>query len=91
MWHYNSQFKHYIGEAVIWICIYNVDGVNPLKEIYLRHKETFQKIGLRIQYFRKKQNLSQAELAKRIGISMSYISKIERADIDSFAVITLLV
>ena len=67
-----------------------MDGVNPLKEIYLRHKETFQKIGLRIQYFRKKQNLSQAELAKRIGISMSYISKIERADIDSFAVVTLL-
>ena len=61
-----------------------------MKEIYLRHKETFQKIGLRIQYFRKKQNLSQAELAKRIGISMSYISKIERADIDSFAVVTLL-
>ena len=67
-----------------------MDGVNPLKEIYLRHKETFQKIGLRIQYFRKKQNLSQAELAKRIGISMSYISKTERADIDSFAVVTLL-
>ena len=55
-----------------------------------RHKSTFQRIGNRIAYYRKQRRLSQAELARNIGISVSYMSKIERADLESFAVITLL-
>lgn len=55
-----------------------------------RHKATFQRIGNRIAYYRKKRRLSQSELARNIGISVSYMSKIERADLESFAVITLL-
>ena len=55
-----------------------------------RHKATFQRIGNRIAYYRKQRRLSQAELARSIGISVSYMSKIERADLESFAVITLL-
>lgn len=55
-----------------------------------RHKATFQRIGNRIAYYRKQRRLSQAELARNIGISVSYMSKIERADLESFAVITLL-
>jgi len=56
----------------------------------LRHRVTFERIGRRIQYFRKERKLSQTELAELSHISLSYMSKIERADIDSFAVITLL-
>ena len=55
-----------------------------------RHKATFQRIGNKIAYYRKQKRLSQAELARNIGISVSYMSKIERADLESFAVITLL-
>jgi transcriptional regulator with XRE-family HTH domain len=55
-----------------------------------RHKTTFQRIGNRIAYYRKQRRLSQAELAQNIGISVSYMSNIERADLESFAVITLL-
>ena len=56
----------------------------------VRHKATFQRIGNKIAYYRKQNRLSQAELAQSIGISVSYMSKIERADLESFAVITLL-
>ncbi|MBR3721603.1 MAG: helix-turn-helix transcriptional regulator [Selenomonadaceae bacterium] len=56
----------------------------------MRHRATFERIGRRIQYFRKERKLSQTELAELSHISLSYMSKIERADIDSFAVITLL-
>ena len=54
------------------------------------HQETFRQIGQRIAYYRKIKCLSQTQLAKRVGISVSYMSKIERANLDSFAVITLL-
>lgn len=54
------------------------------------HQEIFRQIGQRIAYYRKRKCLSQAQLAKQVGISVSYMSKIERADLDSFAVITLL-
>lgn len=56
----------------------------------MRHRANFERIGRRIQYFRKERKLSQTELAELSHISLSYISKIERADIDSFAVVTLL-
>lgn len=55
-----------------------------------RHKAIFRRIGNRIAYHRKQKQLSQEQLAKRAGISTSYMSKIERADLESFAVITLL-
>ena len=55
-----------------------------------KHKNTLQRIGNRIAYYRKQKKLSQAELARSIGISLSYLGKIERADLESFAVITLL-
>jgi XRE family transcriptional regulator, master regulator for biofilm formation len=35
-------------------------------------------IGLRIKYFREKKNYSLTELAKRSGVSKSYLSQIER-------------
>ena len=34
-------------------------------------------IGINIQYYRKKANLTQLQLAEGIGISLSYLSKIE--------------
>ena len=42
-----------------------------------RHEERFKKIGGNIKDFRIKKNLTQQELAERVGISLSYLSKIE--------------
>lgn len=42
-----------------------------------RHEERFKKIGRNIKDFRIKKNLTQQELAERVGISLSYLSKIE--------------
>ncbi len=36
-----------------------------------------QYIGLRIQYFRKMRNLTQAQLAERVSINKNYLSQIE--------------
>jgi len=38
-------------------------------------------MGLKIAFFRKKQRLTQAALADRIGISTRYMSKIECGDL----------
>jgi len=46
------------------------------REKYAEEFETF-KIGVLIQEARKKQNLTQAELALRIGTTKNYISRIE--------------
>lgn len=41
----------------------------------------FRILGQRIAYYRKLQGLSQEEFSKDVGISKSYLSKIERGDI----------
>jgi DNA-binding XRE family transcriptional regulator len=48
----------------------------PSREKYGEEFEAF-KIGVLIQEARKKQNLTQEELAKRIGTTKNYISRIE--------------
>jgi HTH-type transcriptional regulator/antitoxin HipB len=48
----------------------------PTREIYAEEFEAF-KIGVLIQEARKKQNLTQEELALRIGTTKNYISRIE--------------
>lgn len=48
----------------------------PSREKYAEEFEAF-KIGVLIQEARKKQNLTQEELALRIGTTKNYISRIE--------------
>lgn len=50
----------------------------------------FEILGRKIAYYRKLKHLSQEQLAKQIGISKSYLSKIERADIGSISLATLI-
>ena len=37
-----------------------------------------RQIGGKVAYYRKMRNLTQAELAKRLGVNKGYISRIER-------------
>lgn len=48
----------------------------------LKHGDKYKLIGLRIQKFRKARGLTQAQLAKKANISMSYLSKIEAQNCD---------
>jgi HTH-type transcriptional regulator/antitoxin HipB len=48
----------------------------PTREKYAEEFETF-KIGVLIQEARKKKNLTQEELALRVGTTKNYISRIE--------------
>lgn len=47
-----------------------------------KHTSRYQIIGQRVQKARKKFGITQIQLAERIGISKSYISKIEAANCD---------
>lgn len=37
----------------------------------------YKQIGLKIAYYRKMQNLTQEQLAERLGVAVSYIGQIE--------------
>lgn len=52
--------------------------------------ELFHIIGKNIQYFRKKANLTQCQLAETTGISLSYLSKIEASNCDKSISISVL-
>lgn len=52
--------------------------------------DLYRTIGLNIKNYRKQANISQAKLAEDIGLSLSYISKIEASGCDkSFSISTL--
>ena len=56
-----------------------------------KHAEKYRKIGKQIKYYRKEKNLTQQELANKINISKSYLSKIEAQNcIKSFSVEVLM-
>lgn len=56
-----------------------------------KHAEKYRKIGEQIKYYRKQKNLTQQELANKINISKSYLSKIEAQNcIKSFSVEVLM-
>jgi len=40
--------------------------------------DRYKRIGLRIGYYRRMKNLTQIELAEKVGISSTYLSRIER-------------
>ena len=44
------------------------------------HQEEYRKLGLNISYYRKAAGLSQIQLADRIDISRTHMSRIENSD-----------
>lgn len=44
------------------------------------HSEEYKKLGLNIAYYRKERGLSQIQLAERIDISRTHMSRIENND-----------
>lgn len=66
----------------------------PKELIFISREGRFRKelheLGLRIAYYRKRQELSQEALSEAVGISRSYLSKIERADVKSISLITIM-
>lgn len=55
-----------------------------------RFCKELHEVGVRIAYYRRRRDLSQEALAEAAGISKSYLSKIERADVKGLSLITLL-
>ena len=45
-----------------------------------RHFEEYKKLGLNIAYYRKEQGLSQMQLADKVDISRTHMSRIENND-----------
>ena len=43
-------------------------------------KEKYRQLGLNITYYRKRQGFSQSQLAERVNISRTHMSRIETAD-----------
>ena len=52
--------------------------------------ELFKTIGNNIQHFRKQSNLTQCQLAEEVGISLSYLSKIEASNCNKSISISVL-
>ena len=52
--------------------------------------ELYRTIGVNIKNYRKKSNISQAKLAEDVGISLSYISKIEASGCDKSVSVSVL-
>lgn len=44
------------------------------------YKDLYRKLGLNIAYYRKDKGLSQLELAEKINISRTHMSRIENCD-----------
>ncbi len=44
------------------------------------HQNELKALGLNISYYRKKQGLSQSQLAEKLNISRTHMSRIETAD-----------
>lgn len=42
-----------------------------------KHAEQYRQLGLNIAFYRKLQNLTQLELAEKVGISRTHMSNIE--------------
>ena len=46
----------------------------------MSNEEKYRKLGLNIAYYRKERGLSQMELAERVEISRTHMSRIENND-----------
>ena len=46
----------------------------------IQHHDKFRLLGLNIAYYRKQRGMSQLQLAERVNISRTHMSRIETAD-----------
>ena len=46
-----------------------------------KYDEEYKKIGMNISSYRKKMNMTQEELANKVGISYSYLTQIEAPNV----------
>lgn len=54
-------------------------------------REEIRRIGMRITFFRKKKNMTQAELADKLNINKSYLSQIENASANKIISLPMLI
>ena len=47
----------------------------------LKHDKKYKKIGIKISEYRLKRNLTQEQLANKVGISYSYLTQIEAPNV----------
>lgn len=47
----------------------------------LKHIDKYKEIGIKISKYRKLKNMTQEELANKVGISYSYITQIEAPNV----------
>ena len=47
----------------------------------LKHSERYKNIGINISKYRLKNNLTQEQLANKVGVSYSYITQIEAPNV----------
>ena len=53
---------------------------NEVKTMNRGNIENYKKLGLNIAYYRKSAGLSQSQLAEKVNISRTHMSRIETAD-----------
>lgn len=51
--------------------------------VFISNKEKYRRVGLNIALQRKLKNISQIELAEKVGISRTHISNIEAPNMDT--------
>lgn len=51
-----------------------------VKRMQMKHFEKYKLLGLNISYYRKQCGISQSELAERLNISRTHMSRIETAN-----------
>jgi len=47
------------------------------------------RLGAQINHLRRKQNMTQVELAKKAGVTQGYIARLERAELENYELKTL--
>ena len=62
-------------------CFFILDPLMTIKNSELVPNSSNQ-LGVKVKYLRKQQNITQGELAKRIGTTKNYISKVENSKTD---------
>ena len=64
------------------VCVF-INTNHCKKDTFMKEeKDILKKVGDRIKYYRSLHNISQTELAKRINISKSFLSRIENGKTD---------
>lgn len=49
--------------------------------VSLKHSERYKNIGIKISKYRNKKNLTQEQLANKVGMSYSYLTQIEAPNV----------